>query len=76
MVKCPECGAEIDYLMYRESISTEYRFIIDNEGFGEYDLITKDIHPNDIYYKCPECGTVLFSNELTATEFLTGEGKK
>ena len=76
MVECPECSAEIEYSVYGESISTEYYFTVDNEGFGKYVPITEDIYANDIYYRCPVCGAVLCFNELEATDFLTETGGK
>ena len=76
MVKCPECGAEIEHLIYWENTPAEYYFIVDNEELGEYEPIKDSLYANDIHYSCPECGTVLFSSELTATDFLTETGQK
>ena len=71
--KCPECSAEIEYLMYGENITHECRFTIDNKGLGEYGTITmENVCLNDFYYKCPECGASLFSQEPMAADFLAG----
>ena len=74
MIKCPECGAKIEYLISREKREYEYCFMADNEGFGKCKALTKDIYAeyvdnND--YKCPECGATLFTDETAAINFLT-----
>jgi hypothetical protein len=76
MVKCPECGMEIEHLIYEETTINEYCFTIDNEGFGEYDPQWETTHPTDFHYRCPACNTVLFFNEVKATDLLTETGGK
>jgi len=66
MAKCPECNAEIDYLIYVETATKEFVY----QGLGEHSPIG---YPNvdDSYFKCPECNSVLFSDEEIASDFLS-----
>ena len=73
MVKCPECSAEIDYLISREKTAREYCFAVNDEGFGEYEAVTEDSYADDDDYNCPKCNAMLFTNERDATNFLTGK---
>ena len=72
MPKCPECGAEIDYLINVCETIEEYIFSVDGGGFADYEQT--DAWAGDwSEYRCPECRKVLFRDEDDAVKFLKGE---
>lgn len=70
VLKCPKCGAEIDYLDNWESGAMRYRLHPDG-GYEGQDFCA-DGKTNE--FECPECQKVLFTNETDALKFLKGEG--
>ena len=73
MAKCPKCKKEIDYLNYIESGEMQYRFrVINNNTFFEQN----EFYPDNasIYFECPECGEILFTNIEEAIKFLAEKG--
>jgi len=68
LVKCPKCGAEINYLVNWQSTLTKHLF--DGSDYSKQDEeITDGV--ND--YQCPRCDKVLFTNDEDARKFLRGE---
>jgi len=80
MLKCPECGQEIEYLIneYVEEVAVCRVYPDENHGVFYFDLEPVDAEnsisrPNiDLYY-CPKCKALLFDNEEDAKAFLRGE---
>jgi len=65
MPRCPECGKEIDHLIYH---TCELATVLLN-AVGTIDYIpwAMGACTNDSpEYRCPECGIVLFDNEEDA----------
>ena len=72
MPKCPNCGAEINYLINWSEAEEKFIFRVTEKGKPDYeyvDTIQKD--RND--YECPKCNTVLFKDEDEAIKFLRGK---
>lgn len=70
-VNCPECKADIDCLNYYES--GEMKYTINDEGHYEQDGDFRgDSKTTD--YECPECQAVIFTDSITALNFLKGRG--
>ena len=73
MPKCPECGAEIDYLNNYQTGQTKYNFMLDEHG---HPIHVDGYSLNWILeeeYECPECDIALFDNDESAGKFLMGE---
>lgn len=66
MIKCPECGEEIDCLYNWESGGMGYVLFPDNR-YEEGEFLP-DGKTNE--FNCPECQKTLFTNEIEALEFL------
>jgi len=65
MPRCPECGAEIDYLINISEERITYR-LYSTGGFEKED---SDLL-YDLGYRCPKCGEVLFEDFWEAYQFL------
>jgi len=72
MVKCPNCGAEIDHLINWSDAEEKFIFRVNENGNIEYEYVDS-IPKLRNEYCCPECGEVLFFDEELATKFLKGE---
>jgi len=59
-MKCPECDAEIDSLLYFESVMETYDVWLDTDGYLEYEMLERDEAGEDPQFACPECLEVLF----------------
>ena len=76
MPVCPYCGAEIDYLLYREVFSYAsiyYYAELDGEDLKLGERHFEDGELDDHWYECPECGERLFSSDWEAEAFLKGD---
>jgi ribosomal protein S27AE len=73
MVKCPKCGAEINYLICYTINKEEAIFSINKDGELEYEEVEEIGDIPDQRYKCPNCGEDLFLDEEEAEKFLRGE---
>ena len=69
MPKCPECGTNIDHLIWYEKVWQKARF--DGKDYQGWDIVSV----LEGYYACPECGADLFSDEEEARKFLEGGEK-
>jgi predicted RNA-binding Zn-ribbon protein involved in translation (DUF1610 family) len=73
MTKCSKCGEEIDELLARGSVPIDRRISLSSDGslnWGEADTDFDEVFEE---YVCPECGEVLFKDQLKAIAFLEGE---
>ena len=70
MPKCPKCGKEIDHL---RSFLPIYDLTVDENGKKHYEFIEDSPVAIKEHYTCPECRTVLFTDEEEAVKFLRGE---
>lgn len=68
MVRCPICGAEIEWLSLTQ-VSKEFaRVYLDENGEVVFDDWNARIEEEE--FSCPECGEVLFRSEEDAVNFL------
>jgi hypothetical protein len=77
MVKCPECGKEIDTLRHWQRGITVYDCWL--EGHGRMDYQHDEFEADQCGgqgYDCPECGVELARWEVKAIEILRGDEKK
>jgi len=69
MGRCPKCGAEINYLWYKELRPVWYRYVKRGEDFElEYDEEDEDLEPVGFY--CPNCWELVCEDEEDAMEIL------
>jgi len=68
MGKCSYCKRKLDFLVYRETVSTEYEVDLWDEVL-HYE-IEDIIDIKDTVYLCPYCGKILCSNEEEAIRLL------
>jgi len=74
MPKCPECGEEIDSLIYAYEVQIEGDLCLDDDGNLEYRDTTTNAGVGSKYeYSCPKCNAPLFYEEEHAFRFLDGE---
>jgi len=73
MSVCPQCGAEIDHLVYQayELQKADFYIFKTNVEYSSWDSLG-DIAGNP-EYRCPICDEVLFHGEDEAEKFLRGE---
>ena len=77
MPKCPECGKEIDQLIYRAYELVTARALLTPAKIMDYiNWESHGITREAPEYRCPECDAVLFDNEEDAEAFLRGESKE
>jgi hypothetical protein len=69
MTKCPNCHADIDYLLLAQNCLVMWTFTKDRE----YEEISNS---DDSIWICPECDEELFYNEEDAYKFLNGITRK
>jgi hypothetical protein len=74
MAKCPKCGKEIDHLIYWVPKQERYIFRI-SEDLPVYTFADRisDTPFLDGRYECPECRTVIFTEDEAAEDFLRGK---
>lgn len=69
MVKCPNCGEEIEFLEYSEEKTYDAIFSL-VDGKPNYDTEGYSISGNT--YTCPRCDQVMARDEEAAITFLKG----
>jgi rubredoxin len=69
MAVCPECEAEIEYLLYSGQQSWSVRYL----GGHIYEVDQEFAEFGDEQWCCPKCHKVLFKNECLADGFLRGK---
>jgi hypothetical protein len=69
MPKCPNCQAEIDYLINIQSGWFAWKF--DGNNFERLEEL-EDVDDNVNYFACPECREELFYSYEKAIKFLNG----
>jgi predicted RNA-binding Zn-ribbon protein involved in translation (DUF1610 family) len=72
IIKCPECGDEIYYLINRQSGTEDYEMYPD----GKYKTIDFTYDGDYNFWLCPDCYEELFNNEEDAIAFLNGRKKE
>ena len=73
MPNCPKCGKEINTLLLHEKQIQVFKVYPGKDGL-EYEWIDASCDPEDVgEYFCPECGAILFTNDVDATKFLMGK---
>jgi len=74
MPKCPECGKEINYLIFSGEEYVTATVSLRKNGTIDYTNWNSCGGFGDIMdYSCPECHAILFDNEEDAEAFLRGE---
>lgn len=77
MTKCPKCGKEIDHLRDFSPAWQEFKATIGKDGYMSFEPMENYApmdRPDD--YECPECNTVLFTDQVEAENFLKGEDEE
>ena len=69
MAVCPNCEAEIEYLLYSDQQSWSVRYL----GGHIYEVDQEFAEFGDGQWGCPKCHKVLFTNECLADGFLRGK---
>lgn len=68
MANCPNCNAEIGYLLYEES-RTYFGNVMVSNGIIDYD--TEHVY-TETHYNCPKCNNEVATEESDAKAILEG----
>jgi hypothetical protein len=72
-MKCQKCKKEIKELIYNSKVEVSQTFELDENNKVNYGSMEDYGDHYDDEYSCPNCDTVLFRDEDTATKFLLEE---